>query len=98
LLAVFVAFSVCLGMVAACCGLGASRIGVWLADITPRDLGAGLAFTLLDTLLILLLARRFGARLRSTPASLPAKLIVVVTVTVPLRAMLALIVAPLLPG
>lgn len=68
-----------------------------LSAVTRRDLGVGFGCTLLDTVLILLLTRRFALRLRETRASLPAKLIMIVTVTVPLRATLALLCAPLLP-
>lgn len=95
---VAVAFGVCFAMAAALLGSGKSGPGKWLADIRREDVAAGLAFALLDTALIWVLARRFAVRLRSTPISLPAKLIVIVTVTVPLRATLALIFAPLMPG
>jgi hypothetical protein len=69
-----------------------------LSQLAWADLAVGLTATLFDTALILWLARRYGARLQSFPMSLPAKLIVVVTVTVPLRATVALIFASLLPA
>ena len=84
--------------VAAVAGVPSRPLGAALAQVARQDLGVGLGCTLLDTGLIVLLARRFAVRLRATNASLPAKLIVIVTVTVPLRATLALLCAPFLPG
>jgi hypothetical protein len=95
---VAVGIGVCAAVAAAVTGLGPSGLGAWLGGVSRADVAAGLAFTLLDSVLILLLARRYAVRLRSAPISLPAKLIVIVTVTVPLRATLALIFAPFLPG
>jgi len=69
-----------------------------LGVIGWRDLAVGGCGTLLDTLLILFLARRYAARLQAGRMSLPEKLIVVVTVTVPLRATLGLIFSTLLSG
>jgi hypothetical protein len=93
-----IGFVACVAIAAATTGLGPSRWGGWLGGIERRDVVAGLASTLLDTALTLLLALRYATRLRSMPISLPAKLIVIVTVTVPLRVTLALIAAPFLPG
>jgi hypothetical protein len=93
-----IAFGACAAVSAAATGLRPSGFGAWLGGLTREDGAAGLAFTLLDTALILLLARRYAVRLRAMPISLPAKLILIVTVTVPLRATLALIFAPFLPG
>lgn len=95
---IVIGFAACAAVAAAATGLGPSGWQAWLGAVERGDVVAGLASTLLDTALILLLARRYAARLRSMPISLPAKLIVIVTVTVPLRATLALIVAPFLPG
>lgn len=97
LVSVALAFGVCFA-VSAAVGVAPSRFGAWLGAVARSDFAAGLAFTLLDTTLILLLARRYGPRLRTAPISLPAKLIVIVTVTVPLRATLALVFAPFMPG
>lgn len=96
--AVGVACGVCFAVATALLPPSADRFGDWLGDVTRRDVVAGLAFTLLDSALIALLARRYAVRLRSTPLSLPAKLIVIVTVTVPLRVTVALLSAPFLPG
>lgn len=94
LLAALVALGVTFGVAAAL----ALSSRADLSLVTRRDLALGSVFALLDSTLILLLARRFAARLRGSPLSLPAKLILVVTVTVPLRATLALLGASLLPG
>jgi hypothetical protein len=98
LLAVTLAFAACFAVALLLGSARPSGFAGWLGELTPRDLGGGLALTLLDTALILLLARRFAVRLRAFPSSLPFKLIVIVTVTVPLRATLALVGASLLPG
>jgi len=84
--------------VASVAGVRADTFASWLGAVGRGDLGAGLIASLLDAALGLLLARRFAARVRATKASLPAKLIVIVTVTVPLRVTLALLCAPFLPG
>lgn len=58
----------------------------------------GALATGLDTGLVLLLAWRFLGRLRAGMPNLAAMLIVVVTVTVPLRVTVALLASSLLPG
>jgi len=68
----------------------------WVALVGWRDLAVGAGATLLDTALIIVLGRRYAERLRAGASSLPAKLIIVVTVTVPLRATVALIFSSLL--
>jgi hypothetical protein len=70
---------------------GLRRLGV-------MDFVVGAAGALLDGALCVFLAWRFLARLRGARLSLPAKLAVVLTVTVPLRAMCGLIFASWLPG
>jgi hypothetical protein len=62
------------------------------------DLAVGLVSTALDAALIAFLAWRFLARLQAGRSSLPAKLILVLTVTVPLRATVALLFAMVLPS
>lgn len=59
--------------------------------VSWRDFWAGGRFAICDALLITFLARRYLARLQASGRSLPEKLIVVVTVTVGLRATLATI-------
>ncbi len=93
-----VALGVCFAMALALLAPRSGRFGDWLADLSRSDVTAGLAFTLFDSALIGVLAWRYAVRLRAMPMSLPAKLIVVVTVTVPLRATLAFVAAPFLPG
>jgi hypothetical protein len=97
-LSALIGVGVCFVVAAALAGQSGAGFAGWLTQATRLDLGMGLSFTLLDTLLLLLLARRYAPRLRAMPASLPAKLIVIVTVTVPLRATLALFLAPFMPG
>jgi hypothetical protein len=63
-----------------------------------QDVAVGAGATLLDTALIVGLGRRYAERLRAGASSLPAKLIIIVTVTVPLRATVALIFSSLLSG
>jgi len=64
--------------------------------VGPADFGFGLLITLLDAALIIFLGWRYLARLQAGRMSLPAKLIVVVTFSVGLRATLALLVSILL--
>lgn len=82
------AFAVCaaigLGLLAA--RLGAARI----SGPSPADFALGALAAALDSGLGLALAWRFLRRLQATKLSLAGKLIVVLTVTVPLRATLAL--------
>lgn len=68
------------------------------ANLTAQLVGLGLVSTAVDVGLVVVLAWRFLPKLQLLRASLPAKLVVVLTVTVPLRVTLALIVASLLPG
>lgn len=68
------------------------------ALLDGRHVGVGLLAALLDAALILILTRRYAGRLSALRASLPAKLILVVTVTVPLRATAALLLASALPA
>jgi hypothetical protein len=70
--------------------------GLGWGIVTWRDFAAGASATFFDTLLILFLAHRYGVRLQAGRMSLPAKLILVVTVTVGLRATAALITSSLL--
>jgi hypothetical protein len=70
-------------------------VGFGWSIVTWRDFGSGGTTTLGDTLLILFLTHRYGVRLQAGGMSLPAKLIVVVTVTVGLRATVALILSSL---
>ncbi len=93
-LAVIVALVSGLGLAA---GFGAQPYAA-LRGLVPLDLAVGAVGAALDTALSLLLAWRFLARLQGSRLSLPAKLVVVLTVTVPLRASVALIFASLLPG
>lgn len=62
------------------------------------DPGVGLVNTALDAALVVVLAWRYLPKLHLLRASLPAKLALVLTVTVPLRVTLALVVASILPG
>jgi hypothetical protein len=96
--AVGVALTACFAVSAAVLGQTWGGFQGWLALLAPRDFGIGALATLLDTALIVLLARRYAIRLQSAGLSLPAKLIVVLTVTVPLRATVALILSSFLPG
>jgi hypothetical protein len=76
--------------------------GAWqshvFANLTPRLVGLGLVSTAFDVALIVVLARRFLPKLQLLRVSLPAKLVIVLTVTVPLRVTLALIVASFMPS
>jgi hypothetical protein len=72
--------------------------GFTLAGLRLSWLAFGAGAALLDTALAVFLAWRFLARLRAGRMSLPAQLILVLTVTVPLRATVALIFANLLSG
>jgi hypothetical protein len=62
------------------------------------DVAVGLASTALDAALVVFLAWRFLGRLQAGRSSLPAKLILVLTVTVPLRATVALLFSMFLPS
>jgi hypothetical protein len=70
-------------------------IGFALGIVTWRDFWTGGLTTLGDTLLIIFLAHRYGVRLQVGRLGLPEKLIVVVTVTVGLRATIALVLSSL---
>ena len=70
-------------------------VGSGWGIVTWRHFGSGVTTTVGDTLLILFLAHRYGVRLQAARLSLPAKLIVVVTVTVGLRATVALVLSSL---
>ena len=63
--------------------------------VTGWDLWTGGLATVTDTLLILFLTQRYLGRLQAGGMSLPAKLIIVVTVTVGLRASVGLVLASL---
>jgi hypothetical protein len=76
-------------------GQGSSVVGLGLGIVRWRDFWIGARGTLLDVVLIILLARRYLVRLQAAGLSLPAKLIAVVTVTVGLRATLALVLSSL---
>lgn len=67
--------------------------GFPLVGVRSSLLAHGALAALLDATLIVLLAWRFLARLQASRLSLPARLIIVLTVTVPLRATVALIFA-----
>lgn len=69
-----------------------------LGSLDGWDLGNGARATVLDTILIVFLAYRYLVRLHAGGMSLPQKLIVVVTVTVGLRASVGLVFASLLSG
>jgi ABC-type transporter Mla maintaining outer membrane lipid asymmetry permease subunit MlaE len=75
---------------------GIFRLG--FGSVGWRDFGAGLLSTALDAGLGVFLAWRYLARLQGGRMSLPAKLVVVVTVTVGLRATVGLILSSLLSG
>jgi ABC-type transporter Mla maintaining outer membrane lipid asymmetry permease subunit MlaE len=64
----------------------------------PLDFLAGAASACVEALLIVALAWRFLRPLMTARLSLPAKLVIVLTATVPLRAMLGLVVSSFLPG
>jgi len=66
------------------------------ANLTVRLVLLGLVSTAFDVGLVVVLAGRFLPKLQLVRASLPAKLVLVLTVTVPLRVTLALIVASFL--
>jgi hypothetical protein len=85
----------CFGVATRMAGLTFGGVGTWLSWLGAADFVIGFIATLLDSALILVLAYRFAVRLRVV-GSLPAKLVVVLTVTVPLRASLALILSSIL--
>lgn len=72
--------------------------GIAAFDLRPGAALHGALATVLDTALVLLLAWRFLGRLRQGMPNLAAMLVVVVTVTVPLRVTVALLATSLLPG
>jgi hypothetical protein len=76
-------------------GQNGGIVGAGWRIVTWRDFGSGVTSTFGDTLLIIFLAHRYGVRLQTAGLSLAAKLIVVVTVTVGLRATVALILSSL---
>jgi hypothetical protein len=63
-----------------------------------KDVGVGVVATLLDAALIVFLAWRYLERLQAARLSLPAKLIVVVTFSVALRATVGLVLSSVLSG
>ena len=73
-----------------------TQLKAGFAIATARDFGMGLLATLVDTALIVFLAWRYLARLQAGGTSLPAKLIVVVSFSVGLRATAGLLVSMLL--
>lgn len=68
------------------------------APLLPRDFLVGAVAALVDAALCVFLASRFLARLRAARLSLPTTLVIVLTATVPLRAMIGLILASWLPA
>jgi hypothetical protein len=82
--------------VASSFGLPWATLQPGFGAVGPADFGVGLLATLVDAALIVFLAWRYLDRLQAARMSLPAKLIVVVTVTVGLRATVALILSSLL--
>jgi ABC-type transporter Mla maintaining outer membrane lipid asymmetry permease subunit MlaE len=64
----------------------------------PLDFLVGASSACVEALLIVALAWRFLRPLMTARLSLPARLVIVLTATVPLRAMLGLIVSSFLPG
>ena len=79
-------------------GMGQSWavFGPGLRVIGWRALGAGALGALLDAGLSVFLAWRYGERIHAGRISLPGKLILVLTVTVPLRATVGLVLSSLL--
>jgi hypothetical protein len=69
-----------------------------LGLLEPTDWVAGALSTVVDSGLISFLARRFLPRLHQSGFSLPLKLVLVITVSVPLRASVALMLASVLPS
>lgn len=70
-------------------------LGFGSSVVTGWDFWTGSLATVTDTLLILFLAQRYLGRLQAGGMSLPAKLIIVVTVTVGLRASVGLVLSSL---
>lgn len=68
------------------------------AKLTAPLVALGLVSTAFDAALVVVLAWRYLPKLQLVRASLPAKLALVLTVTVPLRATLALVVSSFLPS
>ncbi len=79
-------------------GQGGSIVGSGASVVNWRDFWTGGVATAADTLLILFLADRYAVRLQHGGLSLPAKLIIVVTVSVGLRASVGLVLASLVSG
>ena len=98
LLASAVALAACFGMSVLILGQSWAGFRGWLAVVGWQDLAVGAAATLLDTALIAFLTWRYAPKLRAARLSLPVTLIVVLTVTVPLRATVALIFSTFAPG
>jgi hypothetical protein len=68
------------------------------ATLRGRDFGLGFVNTACDAGLIVFLAQRYLVRMQAGRMSLPAKLVMVLTVSVPLRATVALLLSLLLPS
>lgn len=79
-------------------GLSIPAIETALARLTARSVALGFVSTACDAGLVVVLARRFAARLQALPLSLPARLVLVLSVSVPIRATCALLLASLLPS
>lgn len=79
-------------------GLALPAVQAALGSLTARSLLLGVVSTAGDAGLIVVLAWRFAARLQALRASLPAKLVLVLSVTVPIRVSFALLLASLLPS
>jgi hypothetical protein len=77
-------------------GLSLSGAQKAIATVNAWGLLLGLVSTACDAGLVVVLALRFAARLHAQRGSLPAKLVLVLTVTVPIRVTLALLLTSLL--
>jgi hypothetical protein len=86
------------GLVLVSFGERASPLLSGLGVLRPTDFLAGALSTIADSGLIVFLARRFLPRLHGSGFSLPLKLVLVVSVSVPLRATAALILSSVLPS
>jgi hypothetical protein len=76
--------------------LGIAPLSAAFASLAARHVGSGLVSTACDVVLVAFLAFRYLVRLRAFPLSLPAKLALVIGITTPARAALALLVAQFL--
>lgn len=95
LVAALTTITVGLSLLLGAFGQKSTIIGFGSGILSWRDFWTGGTTTVGDTLLILFLAQRYGVRLQAGALSLPAKLIIVVTVTVGLRVTVALILSSL---